>query len=185
MRDLKAIVGSRDYFIVTSNGEGHFQLAGFDAQKVYEVEGDWAHLTCSRRCCDEAVFGMEQIKAMAAAEKDGLVPNDLIPRCAHCGAPLVPTMAAGVVDQGAGRRCEQFLDAAHGKNLVILELGIGARNTLIKAPLMRLAAREPNATYVTCNLGEFYIARDIEEKSFVLEGRLDETLGELRQACVG
>ena len=29
MKDLKAIVGGKDYFIVTSNGEGHFEMSGF------------------------------------------------------------------------------------------------------------------------------------------------------------
>lgn len=37
---------------------------------------------------------------------------------------------------------------------------------------MRLVAGEPNATYVTINLGEIYIADNIKEKSFGLDGRL-------------
>ena len=36
--------------------------------------------------------------------------------------------------------------------MVVLELGIGWRNQLIKAPLMRLVSNEPYATYVTTNL---------------------------------
>lgn len=185
MKDLKAIIGGKDYFIVTSNGEQHFQLAGFDPQKVYEVEGDWLHLTCSQHCCGEIVPGMEQIRTMAAAERDGLVPTELIPRCPHCGAPMVPTMAAGVVDPAGKENYLQFLRTYHGKDLVILELGIGARNQLIKAPLMGLTAHEPNFTYVTFNLSELYIAPDIAEKSFAVEGYLNTTLGELRQVCTG
>ena len=42
---------------------------------------------------------------------------------------------------------------------------------------------EPNATYVTINLGEVYIADNIKEKSFGLDGRLDELLPALREAC--
>ncbi len=42
--------------------------------------------------------------------------------------------------------------------------------------MMRLVASEPNATYVTLNLGEIYIADNIKEKSFGLDGRLDELL---------
>ena len=42
---------------------------------------------------------------------------------------------------------------------MILELGIGWRNQLIKAPLMQLAAREPQAVYVTVNLGEEILFR--------------------------
>ena len=62
----------------------------------------------------------------------------------------------------------------------MLELGIGWRNQLIKAPLMRLVANEPNATYVTINLGEVYIADNIKEKSFGLDGPLEEQLSLLR-----
>ena len=40
MNDLKAIVGEKDYFVVTSNGEGHFELCGFDPTKIYEIEGN-------------------------------------------------------------------------------------------------------------------------------------------------
>ena len=68
------------------------------------------------------------------------------------------------------------------KKLVVLELGIGWRNQLIKAPLMRLVDQEPNATYVTINLGEVYIADSIKRKSFGLDGSLGEILSALREA---
>ena len=95
-------------------------------------------------------------------------------------------MGAGermIPDTAAQERFQNFLAAYHGKKLVVLELGIGWRNQLIKAPLMRLVDREPNATYVTINLGEVYITDEIKEKSFGLDGRLDELLPALREAC--
>ena len=82
----------------------------------------------------------------------------------------------------ARERFQNFLAAYHGKNLVVLELGIGWRNQLIKAPLMRLVANEPNAAYVTINLGEVYIADDIKEKAFGLDGSLEEQLSLLRKS---
>ena len=48
---------------------------------------------------------------------------------------------------------------------------------------MRLVAGEPNATYVTINQGEIYIVDNIKEQSFGLDGRLDELLPALREAC--
>ena len=80
-------------------------------------------------------------------------------------------MGAGqrmIPDAAAQARFQNFLKTYHGKKLVVLELGIGWRNQLIKAPMMRLVASEPNATYVTINLGEVYIADNIKEKSFGL-----------------
>ena len=47
MNDLKAIVGEKDYFVVTSNGEGHFELCGFDPTKIYEIEGNWFTMKCA------------------------------------------------------------------------------------------------------------------------------------------
>ncbi len=80
-------------------------------------------------------------------------------------------------------RFQAFLNQYHGKKLVVLELGIGPRNQLIKAPLMRLVDMEPNAAYVTINLGEIYITDNIREKSFGLDGYLGEILSQLREVC--
>ena len=107
-------------------------------------------------------------------------------RCPRCGGPMEVHMAAGermIPDTAAQARLQNFLDTYHGKKLVILELGIGWHNQLITAPLMRLVANEPNAAYVTVNLGEVYIADNIKEKSFGLDGQLDELLPALREAC--
>ncbi len=66
---------------------------------------------------------------------------------------------------------------------MVLELGIGPRNQLIKAPLMRLVAQEPNASYITINLGDLYIMDDIADRAFGLDGYLDKLLAKLREAC--
>ena len=44
---------------------------------------------------------------------------------------------------------------------------------------MRLAFREPEATYITVNLGEIYIPEEIKEKSYGLDGELSEVLRKL------
>ncbi len=186
MRDLRAIVGDKDYFVVTSNGEQHFEKAGFDDEKVFEIEGDWLHMQCAHGCCHERYEWSDLAGKMAAQQVDGKVPADLIPKCPKCGGAMIPNMAAGhrfVPKAGVQEAYQQFLARYHGKNLVILELGIGWRNQLIKAPLMRLTAQEPHAVYVTINLGEIYITDNIQEKSFGVDGYLGPVLSELRAAC--
>lgn len=186
MEDLKAIVGEKDYFVVTSNGECHFELCGFDPEKIYEIEGNWLTMQCAGRCHETRYPSLELAEKLAAAERDGQIPAELVPRCPQCGGPMEIHMGAGqymIPDAGVQDRFQAFLARCHGKNLVVLELGIGWRNQLIKAPLMRLVAQETNATYVTINLGEVYIADNIKEKSFGLDGRLDELLPALREAC--
>lgn len=186
MQDLKAIVEDKEYFVVTSNGECHFELSGFDAEKIWEVEGNWLTMQCAHPCHDTIYSSFELTEQMAAAEKNGKIPAELLPRCPKCGGPMMIHMETGVnfiPDTVARQKLQTFLDKYHDKKLVVLELGIGPRNQLIKAPLMRLVAQEPNATYVTINLGELYIANDIKEKSFGVDGYLSDILAQLKVAC--
>ena len=44
---------------------------------------------------------------------------------------------------------------------------------------MRLAAKEPEAVFITMNLGEIYIPDEIREKSYGLDGDLREMLRRL------
>ena len=186
MQDLRAIVGGKDYFIVTSNGEGHFALGGFAPQQIYEVEGTWLAMQCAQPCHNALYPTLKPAERMVAAERDGRVPADLLPRCPRCGGPMEIHIAAGhrqIPDTGAQQRYEAFLRQYHEKKLVVLELGIGWRNQLIKAPLMRLVAQEPHAAYITINLGEVYIADDIQNRSFGLDGSVSDLLFLLRKAC--
>ena len=84
--------------------------------------------------------------------------------------------------QNKSQQANAFLNHYHSKRLVILELGIGSRNRLIKLPLMQLAAREPQSTYITLNLAqELYIPNEIADKSIGLAGDIAVTLRELRE----
>ena len=181
MDDLKKIVGEKPYFIVTSNGEGHFELAGFDPDKVYEVEGNWIEMKCSEHCHDTTYPSMDGIHNMSKTEKNGMVTLESIPRCPKCGA-VMELYDAQPPKESITKAWSTFLQTYHEKKLVILELGIGWRNQLIKAPLMKLTAQEPNATYITINLGELYIPDEIREKSYGLDGYLENIVKDIRSA---
>lgn len=134
MRDLKAIIGEKPYFILTTNADTHLELSGFSPDNVWEIEGTFFHLLQGKR---------PEYKQM-----------DL----------------------------DNFLARYSGKRLVILELGIGSRNTLIKQPLMQLAANELDATYIPLNLPqELYVPVAIEEKAIKLPGDIAITLSKLRK----
>ena len=183
MSDLKAIIGEKDYFVVTSNGECHFEMCGFDPEKIYEIEGNWLTMQCASGCHQKLYPVLDLVEKMASEEQDGKIPLELVPRCPECGGPMkIHMIGPNFIQPTAEKeRLDTFLKKYQGKNLVILELGIGWRNQLIKAPLMRLTAQEPNAAYITINLGEVYITEDIKEKSFGVNGYLDETLAALKK----
>lgn len=185
MKDLKAVVGDKDYFIITSNGECHFEMSGFLPEKIYEVEGNWLTMQCEKACHDTLYPTLELAEQMAKEEKEGKIPTELVPRCPKCGGHMqihMPMSENFIPQTESSERYKTFLKKYHGKNLVVLELGIGWRNQLIKAPLMRLVEEEANATYVTVNLGEIYITDNIRDKSFGLDGYLGEMMQKMRES---
>ena len=186
MKDLKSIVGDKNYFVITSNGECHFEMSGFAPENIYEVEGNWLTMQCSHACHDTLYPSLDMAEKMAAAEQNGKVPSDMVPYCPKCGGSMQIHLEVdrNFIRESTGQeRFQAFLNQYHGKKLVVLELGIGPRNQLIKAPLMRLVDMEPNAAYVTINLGEIYITDNIREKSSGLDGYLGEILSQLREVC--
>lgn len=54
MKDLLAIVGDKDYFILTSNADTHLELSGFAPDKVFEVEGTFEDLLHNRPMQDKS-----------------------------------------------------------------------------------------------------------------------------------
>lgn len=186
MKDLKSIVGDKNYFVITSNGECHFEMSGFAPENIYEVEGNWLTMQCSHACHDTLYPSLDMAEKMAAAEQNGKVPSDMVPYCPKCGGSMQIHLEVdrNFIRESTGQeRFQAFLNQYHGKKLAVLELGIGPRNQLIKAPLMRLVDMEPNAAYVTINLGEIYITDNIKDKSFGLDGYLGEILSRLREVC--
>ena len=181
MSDLKDIIGGKDYFVITSNGECHFEMCGFAPEKIYEIEGNWLTMQCEHGCHQTLYPTLKMAEEMAKEEKDGKVPSDMVPYCPRGGAPMRVHMIGPnfVPPSDCEERYDSFLGKYHGRKLVVLELGIGWRNQLIKAPLMRLVEREPKAVYVTINKEEIYIPENIRKKSYGLDGDLAKVLENL------
>ena len=93
MNDLKAIVKDKDYFVVTSNGEGHFELCGFDPTKIYEIEGNWITMQCANRCHDTLYPSLDVVEKLSAAEQGGHVPTELVPRVPNAAHLWISTWA--------------------------------------------------------------------------------------------
>lgn len=176
---LFELIGNKPYFFVTSNGENHFELAGFDPDNIYEIEGGFKYMQCLQPCHLTLYPAIEKIKEMSKQEKDGKVPSNLIPYCPHCGKPMILNAmvnSAFIPNEQQQERLQDFIQQYHDKKIVVLELGIGWRNQMIKKPLMDFVASAPLATYITINKGEVYIPAAIQNKSYGLDGDLTQIL---------
>ncbi|MGN0193797.1 MAG: hypothetical protein ACI39G_01605 [Pseudoramibacter sp.] len=77
----------------------------------------------------------------------------------------------------------RFLDFVKRRlpdRVVLFELGIGAKNQLIKAPAMSLAAAHPAWQFITMNLpGEINVPQALDARTVALTGDIGENLNRL------
>ncbi|CAB3832248.1 Protein ADP-ribosyltransferase [Achromobacter mucicolens] len=186
MQDLLALVSHKPYFVVTTNIDAHFPLAGFDVDRLFEMEGSCRHLQCANACHDGLYPGEDVFAEMLDATDSGSVPDALIPACPRCNGPmqvhieLDRSFLKGAAWQASRRAFLRFLEEAKGRKIVFLELGVGARNQLIKAPLMWIAGREPHASYVCFNRGaQVYVSDEVRDKAIGVDGDIAEVLRQL------
>ena len=77
------------YFVFTSNVDGHFQRAGFAAERMVECHGSIHHLQCTASCADEIWEADGETVSVNEGTFRALEP---LPRCPNCGAVARPNI---------------------------------------------------------------------------------------------
>ncbi len=136
MRDLLDIVSKKPYFILTSNGDKHFQMNGFDENRIYEIEGNFD--------------GMQEKSPEWAEQRE---------------------------------RFSGFIMEHKEKSMVVLELGIGSCNRLIKAPTMDLIDCNKSWKFITMNMpNEINVIESIRDRTIALTGDIGSNLKEIHRS---
>lgn len=184
--DLLKLVKNKDYFVLTTNVDHQFQMAGFDKKRLFYTQGDYGLWQCRKACHDKTYDNEESVRQMVAEQKDLKIPSELIPRCPVCGEPMTMNLRCDhffVQDEGwyaAANRYEDFVRRHKGMRILLLELGVGANTPgIIKYPFWRMAMENPKAIYACVNLGEAYAPKEIEERSVCIDGDIGEVLENL------
>lgn len=186
---LRELLEGRDYFVLTTNVDHQFQLAGFDKRRLFYTQGDYGLFQCSKPCCAETFDNETAIRAMHEQQHDLRIPSELAPRCPYCGAELSMNLRADntfVQDEGwyaAAARYRDFVRRHEGMRVLYLELGVGFNTpAIIKYPFWRETLRNPKATYACVNLGEAMVPRDIEGQSICINADIAEVIDALSRA---
>lgn len=185
--DLLELVRDRNYFVLTTNVDHQFQLAGFDKSRLFYTQGDYGLWQCSEPCHQATYENEAVVRRMVAEQSDMRVPSELIPHCPKCGKPMTMNLRCDdrfVQDEGwyaAARRYEDFLQQHKNGRILFLELGVGGNTPgIIKVPFLRMTAQNPRATYACINLGEAITMKGIEAQSILLNADIGKVLSSLR-----
>lgn len=183
---LLQLVKDKNYFVLTTNVDHQFQLAGFDKKRLFYTQGDYGLWQCSKACHNKTYDNEDAVRNMAAEQRNLKIPAELIPRCPACSAPMTMNLRCDnlfVQDEGwyaAAKRYEEFICRHKNKHVLFLELGVGANTPgIIKYPFWQMTAENEKAFYACINYGEAACPEEIEKRSVCINRDLSAVLAEL------
>lgn len=184
---LLALIRDKDYFVLTTNVDHQFQMAGFDKKRLFYTQGDYGLFQCALPCQQETYDNEELIRRMVKEQRDRKIPTELIPRCPRCGRPMTMNLRCdGTFVQNAGwyaaaRRYADFLRRHQGQRVLFLELGVGENTpAIIKYPFWRMTAQNPRAVYACVNQGQAYAPEELAGRALCIDGEI----GQVLQDCI-
>ncbi|MDR1324967.1 MAG: hypothetical protein LBK00_02905 [Treponema sp.] len=188
--DLYRIVKDKNHVILTTNTDGQFIKSGFDPEKICFPQGDLSFFQCSIPCTDERYSNEQTVKQILShiGDNDFSIPTADIPRCPHCGSPLVPNVRMNkiFVEKPWIEKYDMlndFLDANRGKKMLFLELGVGFNTPrIIRYEFEFLFMMRKYAEMIRINLNVIEISLIHEEdRAAVIQGDLGPILNKLAE----
>ncbi len=154
-KTLLSWLEGKDYFIVTSNADRQFYRAGFPMERVFEFQGHYDNMGCSKNCCGKTWNSLEPLaRVLENIDHDSFECRpEALPRCPYCGE------LADIVFRGENYRAERqryidFVDSSEDKKLCLIEFGVGFNTPgVIRWPFERITAAIPNARLFRVNRG--------------------------------
>lgn len=198
-RRLVALLAGHDYFVLTTNVDHQFQLAGIDRERLFYTQGDYGLFQCAEPCHAATYDNEAQVRAMAAAVDEKLarqraarvpgrlldlsIPSELVPRCPRCGRPMNMNLRCDdtfVEDEGwhaAHDRYARFLKRHRRSRVLYLELGVGFNTPgIIKYPFWQRTAKNPHATFASVNLGQVVAPAQIASRAILIDANITDVI---------
>ena len=159
---LLEFCGDKPHFVVTSNVDQHFQKAGFDPRRIYEVHGSIMYWQCTIPCSGH----------IWPAPADGVDVDEVrfvarsLPRCPHCGHVARPNVLMFNDDvwldtrvEAQRKRFQRWLDEIRDRRwrLLIVEIGAGMVIPTIRRIVERIYDNMMGCTLVRINPRNWHV----------------------------
>ncbi len=176
---LRALVGDRSSFVMTSNVDRLFARNGFDPAASYTPQGDYGLYQCLTPCTRE-VWDARPVIDRALEHYDpstGATDESAVPVCPNCGGATSLNVYAGdwyINDHfEAGRVAanDWVADAAASHDPVtVIEIGAGFNTpAVIRWPIERIVSALPHARFVRINPDHSGVPPEIADRSVSID----------------
>lgn len=187
--ELLQFLNDKDYFVITTNVDGQFRKAGFNTERLFEVQGDYAYFQCRYGCHNTLYYNENTVKKMLAETVDCRIPSHLVPQCPRCGCEMEANLRKDqyfVQDNHwheSSARYNKFLFNAKGKSVVYIEIGVGFNTPgIIKYPFEEMVYKNPKATLIRINKDYPASIKENKESTISFDEGILEIINNLQQA---
>ena len=87
-KELYDLVKDKNYFVITTNVDAQFRKAGFNPEKIFEVQGDYGQMQCAVGCHPKLYSDKETVEQILAHSENLTVPKEYVPVCPVCGGNM-------------------------------------------------------------------------------------------------
>ena len=144
-------------FVVTTNVDGQFELAGFATERIFATQGDYRWFQPASGTPKTLIDNRDWVTKVLPLIDDCRIPTEMIPTMPD-GSPAAMNLRVDetfVEDfhwHQQARRYTNFVQKASQGNLLLLEFGIGYNTPgIIRLPFEQMAQRFPHTTLVRFN----------------------------------
>ena len=200
---LYETIKDKNYFVLTTNVDHQFQLAGFDKNKMFYMQGDYGLFQCEVPCHKKTYDNKDLIIKMLLSQNflkktsDGyeitdkanwkmMIDNNLIPKCPVCGKNMIMNLRADdtfIQDDGWEKHAhlyDEFLSKAKDKKLLLLELGVGYNTPIIiKYPFEKMTYLWGKTNLIRFNKDYALCSKEIKNRTIVFDENIGEILNSL------
>ena len=187
-RELLDLVKGKEYFVLTTNVDAQFYKAGFDQMKIFATQGDYGKIQCQRACHQKVYDAEELFRKMDKERHDCLIPTDLVPKCPVCGGKMEMNLRCDdwfVEDEAwheAVDRYAEFLEEVKGKNVVLLELGVGFNTPIIiRFPFEKMVRENASYNLIRLNMDEAVVPESFGARAIGLGGDMAKAITDMRE----
>ena len=187
-QELYEIVKNKEYFVLSTNVDGQFYNSGFGKDKVFEVQGDYSYLQCENACHNKLYNNKELVEKWIHNTKNCKIPSNLIMKCPVCGGNMDMNLrkdANFVQDENwyiQSEKYEAFLSRSKGKNVVLLEIGVGFNTPgIIRFPFEQMAANKVKTTLIRINKDYPLPMLEIENKTILFDEDTNKIIEDLKE----
>ena len=185
---LYEIVKNKEYFVLSTNVDGQFYNSGFDKNRVFEVQGDYSYLQCENACHNKLYNNKELVEKWLLNTKDCKIPSDLVMKCPVCGGNMDMNLRKDsnfVQDENwyiQSEKYEDFLSRSKGKNVVLLEIGVGFNTPgIIRFPFEQMTANSEKTTLIRINKDYPNPMLEIRNKTISFDEDTNKIIGDLKE----